>query len=333
MNDLENRFKTASMGGFVKKDVISYIESMEQEYRNKLLTLEKVVTATQAARSELEYRLHKLEAEREQEHAETERLRMVIADFQAQLEAEQNARREAEQRLENAPGQPGSEELELKLAQASREVEDLRSREAELQRELAEQSLNADGRTNGEILRLQAELIAQRETLEEISSENEALRARNETLRARSEEPQGESVSAALLMELQTQLEQRNRQLISINEKLERTQEKCRDYERTIDEFKGFQSKAEQIELEARKKAERMVAAATEESSKVKAEMDNWLKEIEDSYRKVKQEAEEKITRAYEELSKVHLAEKEAEEPPMRPRFSVISGDGERRNA
>lgn len=339
MSHLENKFKTASVGGFVKREVVSYIESMEMEYRTKLGTLEKIVAATQASRSELERRLQELESGRGQDNTEAERLKTLVGSLQERLnekEAElQNALEEVE-RLQAS--QQAASVLQMQLLEVTRESEEMRIREAELLRQLAQQDSGASEAAQAEIARLQAELERQRELVLALQQENTELRLE---LEKRSESAQGSTVSTALLLELQTQLDQRNRQLISMNEDLELMREKCRNYEDTVGAFQEAQAKADQIEMEAREKAIAMMAAASEESDKLKSDLDTWLSEIEESYQRVKKDAEQKVARAHQELEKTKAAmaqlsgarAEQGEALPQRPTFSVIPGYGDAKNA
>lgn len=338
MNNVENRFKTASMGGFVKSEVVSYIESMEQEYRSKLGTLEKIVAATQSSRSELEGRLQQYESGRSLESNENERLKSMLAGFQGQLNEKEQALQEALEVVERLQAEHGtSEALEARLFEVSGEVERLRASELELQHKLAEQGAATDEAAQREIAKLQEALDAQRELVQKLSGENEELRREVERL---SEGSHGSSISTALLLDMQTQLDQRNWQLISMNQELDLMREKCLNYENTVGALEEAQAKANQIEAGARAKATDMIFGAAQESDKLKSDLDAWLGEIEESYHKVKQEAEQKVSRAYEELEKTKVAMDRLassrlleDEAPKRPSLSVIPGYGDVRNA
>ena len=294
------------MGGFNKKDVISYIEAMEQEYRTKLGTLEKIVAVAQAARGDLEQRLQQLEADRGRMSGENERLKALTVGLQEQLNAKAQELQQALEEMELLRSGSGTAEvLQTQLLQATQEIEALQQREAELRRAFEEQSAGTDLQAQAEQERLQAELAQQRELVTELRQENEALRLKVEQQLANGG---GSSLSQELLLDLQTQLDKRNRQIIQMNTELELMRDKCRNYEKTVNALEDVQAKADQIEAQAREKASRLVAAAAQESGKMKADLDQWLSEIEESYQKIKKDAEEKVTLAYEELERTKAA-------------------------
>lgn len=328
MSNLESNFRSASVGGFNKKDVISFIEAMEQEYRTKLGTLEKIVAAAQAARGELEQRLQQLEADRGQMSGENERLKSMAAGLQEQLNAKAQELQAALEELERLrSGGGAADALQLRLRQASEEIEALQRRETELRRAFEEQSAGAGLQAQAELEQLQAELAQQRGLVATLRQENETLRQKVEQLL---ESSGGSSVSQELLLDLQTQLDKRNRQIIQMNTELELMRDKCRNYEKTVDALEDVQAKADQIEAQAREKAGQLVAAAAQESGKMKADLDQWLSEIEESYLKIKKDAESKVAQAYEELEKTkaamdRLSGEQEDEPLGRTPLSVIT--------
>lgn len=306
MSNVETNFRTASVGGFHKKDVISYIEAMEQEYRTKLGTLEKIVAAAQSARGELEQRLQQLEADQGRVAGENQRLKALTAGLQEQLNTKAQELQQALEEMELLRGGSGAvDALQVQLLQATQEIELLQRREVELRKALEEQRAGAGLQSQAELDRLREELAQQRELVSALQQENEALRLKVEQLL---ESGGGSSVSQELLMDLQTQLEKRNRQMIQMNTELELMRDKCRNYEKTVSALEDVQAKAEQIEAQAREKAGRLVAAAAQESGKMKADLDQWLSEIEESYQRIKKDAEDKVTQAYEELEKAKAA-------------------------
>lgn len=341
MNNIDSKLKTASVGGFVKKDVIAYIEGMEQEYRTKLGTLERILAATQASRSEVEQKLQAVLAGQGQESGEVQRLNTAVQDLQGNLELLKNELSSKDAELENARGE--LRQLSARLAEQEQgygrmigemngELEQLRARLAQ-----AERSGAASAEAQNEILMLHGEIERLQRTVSELQMENQALQ---EQIKAAGEAGPGASVSAALLLDLQSQLDQRNRQLIAMSEEMEQLHTKNREYEASMAQFGSIQARAEQIEEVARKKAEEMVATAASESSKLKTELDAWLREMESSYAQIKQEAAKSVSQAYEELEKTRAAmdelalrDEKRGFPPEKHMFEVIHGHGEARNA
>ena len=307
MNNIESKLKTASVGGFVKKDVIAYIEGMEQEYRTKLGTLERILAATQASRSEVEQKLQAVLAGQGQESGEVQRLNTAVQDLQGNLELLKNELSSKDAELENARGE--LRQLSARLAEQEQgygrmigemngELEQLRARLEEAERRDA-----ASAEDQNVILMLRGEIERLQKTVSELQMENQALR---EQVKAAGEAGPGASVSAALLLDLQSQLDQRN--LIAMSEEMEQLHSRNKEYEASMAQFGSIQARAEQIEEVARKKAEEMVTAAASESSKLKADLDAWLREMESSYAQIKQEAAKSVSQAYEELEKTRAA-------------------------
>lgn len=341
MNNIESKLKTASVGGFVKKDVIAYIEGMEQEYRTKLGTLERILAATQASRSEVEQKLQAVLAGQGQESGEVQRLNTAVQDLQGNLELLKNELSSKDAELENARGE--LRQLSARLAEQEQgygrmigemnsELEQLRARLEEAERRGA-----ASTEDQNVILMLRGEIERLQKTVSELQMENQALR---EQVKAAGEAGPGASVSAALLLDLQSQLDQRNRQLIAMSEEMEQLHSRNKEYEASMAQFGSIQARAEQIEEVARKKAEEMVTAAASESSKLKADLDAWLREMESSYAQIKQEAAKSVSQAYEELEKTRAAmdelalrDEKRGFPPEKHMFEVIHGHGEARNA
>lgn len=341
MNNIESKLKTASVGGFVKKDVIAYIEGMEQEYRTKLGTLERILAATQASRSEVEQKLQAVLAGQGQESGEVQRLNAAVQDLQGNLELLKNELSAKDAELENARGE--LRQLSARLADQEQgysrmlgemngELEQLRAKLAQAERDGA-----ASAEDQNEILLLRGEVERLQRTVSELQMENQALR---EQVKAAGEAGPGASVSAALLLDLQSQLDQRNRQLIAMSEEMEQLHSRNKEYEASMAQFGSIQARAEQIEEVARKKAEEMVTAAASESSKLKADLDAWLREMESSYAQIKQEAAKSVSQAYEELEKTRAAmdelalrDEKRGFPPEKHMFEVIHGHGEARNA
>ncbi|BDF72458.1 hypothetical protein CE91St41_34400 [Oscillospiraceae bacterium] len=341
MNNIESKLKTASVGGFVKKDVIAYIEGMEQEYRTKLGTLERILAATQASRSEVEQKLQAVLAGQGQESGEVQRLNTAVQDLQGNLELLKNELSSKDAELENARGE--LRQLSARLAEQEQgygrmigemngELEQLRARLEEAERRGA-----ASAEDQNVILMLRGEIERLQKTVSELQMENQALR---EQVKAAGEAGPGASVSAALLLDLQSQLDQRNRQLIAMSEEMEQLHSRNKEYEASMAQFGSIQARAEQIEEVARKKAEEMVTAAASESSKLKADLDAWLREMESSYAQIKQEAAKSVSQAYEELEKTRAAmdelalrDEKRGFPPEKHMFEVIHGHGEARNA
>lgn len=334
---MENRFKTASVGGYVKADVDSYVESMRQEYRSKLSTLEKIVAATQVSRSELESRLQALELGQGQESGESERLKAMLAGLQGQLNEREQALQDALAEVEQMrAARSATEELEARLFAATSEVEKLHASQIELQQRIEQQDLE-NKTSQEELMQLRAELEGHQQLAQKLQEENAQLRQEIERL---PEKSSNSSVSTTMLLDLQTQLDQRSRQMISLNQELELTREKCRNYEKAVGALEEVQDKASQIEAGAREKATSMVFAASQESDKLKVELDTWLSDIEASYLKIKQEAEQKVGKAYDELEKTKMAmdklvtsRQVEDEMPKRHTFSVIPGYGDAKNA
>lgn len=341
MNNIESKLKTASVGGFVKKDVIAYIEGMEQEYRTKLGTLERILAATQASRSEVEQKLQAVLAGQGQESGEVQRLNTAVQDLQGNLELLKNELSAKDAELENARGE--LRQLSARLADQEQgysrmlgemngELEQLRAKLAQAERDGA-----ASAEDQNEILLLRGEVERLQKAVSELQAENQALR---EQVKAAGEAGPGASVSAALLLDLQSQLDQRNRQLIAMSEEMEQLHSRNKEYEASMAQFGSIQARAEQIEEAARKKAEEMVSAAASESSKLKMELDAWLSEMEASYAQIKQEASKSVSQAYAELEKTRAAmdelalrDEKRGFPSEKHVFEVIHGHGEARNA
>ena len=266
MNNIDSKLKTASVGGFVKKDVIAYIEGMEQEYRTKLGTLERILAATQASRSEVEQKLQAVLAGQSQESGEVQRLNAAVQDLQGNLDMLKNELSAKDAELEHTRGE--LRQLSARLAEQEQgygrmigemngELEQLRAKLAQ-----AERGGAASAEAQNEILMLRGEIERLQRTVSELQMENQALR---EQIKAAGEAGPGASVSAALLLDLQSQLDQRNRQLIAMSEEMEQLHSRNKEYEASMAQFGSIQARAEQIEEVARRKAEEMVTAAARE--------------------------------------------------------------------
>ena len=115
MSDAELQFRTAAFGGFQKQDVLNYIESSNQEHREKMEGLTRELEEARKARTQLE---EEAAQARQQAQAGDE----TVQQLESQLEA---ARKEAE-------------DLKSRLSESEAELERLRAALAEAEGKLAQ---------------------------------------------------------------------------------------------------------------------------------------------------------------------------------------------------
>lgn len=115
MSDTELQFRTATFGGFQKQDVLNYIESANQEHREKLDGLTRELEEAQKARTALE-----------EENAQAKE----------QVQAGEETVRQLESQLEEARNE--AEDLKSRLGDAETELERLRAALAEAEGKLAQ---------------------------------------------------------------------------------------------------------------------------------------------------------------------------------------------------
>ena len=84
MNETEVQFRTATVGGFQKQDVMIYIETASREHREKLEELQRQLDEAGAARASLEEELAAARAQSGEQEQELQRLREACAAAQAE---------------------------------------------------------------------------------------------------------------------------------------------------------------------------------------------------------------------------------------------------------
>ena len=86
MSNTGNHFRTVTFGGFHKQDVLDYITSANQEYREKTAELKRRTEQAEQAHAELTERLAASEAERTKAVSEVKRLSTELAQRAGALE-------------------------------------------------------------------------------------------------------------------------------------------------------------------------------------------------------------------------------------------------------
>lgn len=79
MSDTELQFRTSTFGGFQKQDVLNYIETSNQEYREKLEAVRRELAETEAAKAAQAEEIAAAQAQTEAKEKELQALRGELA--------------------------------------------------------------------------------------------------------------------------------------------------------------------------------------------------------------------------------------------------------------
>lgn len=121
----EIQFRTAAIGGFLKQDVLDYIEKANREHNQRLEELEQELAELQAERDELRERTAALEKEGLERRSRIDQLNAKVSTLSAQLLQKDKALEEArgESKLQDELQGELSEQmtaLKARLAKAER---------------------------------------------------------------------------------------------------------------------------------------------------------------------------------------------------------------------
>ena len=325
----ENQFRTASVGGFVKKEVLDYINQIDAEYRSKLNSLERVLSSAQAARMDAETKLQKFNGQFGSNQAELQQLRGEVSQLQNQLEELTLQSQETEHQLADALAEvrrlqessvQDADGLAGELIEARLEVQHLQAKVEQLE------AAGADGASSKELEELRSRLKDADTMLPLLRRENLMLRETLDQRGAETEEAQ----------RLQAELDRRGMEMEDLQRELSTLQSRLAGYDGAAMDLEAAQSRAAEIETKARDEAARILGEAHLEAGKVRAEVEQWLREMNENYEKIKQEASDSVARATQELDRTRSAldrmtggtRERLESPKMPPALEVLQGYG-----
>lgn len=330
----ENQFRTVAMGGYDKNEVTQFIESMEADYRVKLGSIEKILAAAQASRNEAENRLKNQDNQQGQDKMEVQRLTAVVTELSARLKDMQ-----LQLEVKDAELTKTLSEMTLLRTQASVATAELESARKEIQQTRAElEALSARGSGDGpsaeELSELHTRLAEHDAILPILQRENLSLRAKLEILSDNDGEQSIQSVAA------RAELEKRDSELIAAKEELNALRMQIHGYEDSAGKLSDLEKTAEELQYTARAEAERIIAAAQSESSKIHSDLEQWIQGMNSRYAQAKQDAATSVSRAAAELAKTRsiLADlsgdnEDASSPfSQHPALKVINGSGPHTN-
>ncbi|MFR4560248.1 MAG: hypothetical protein ACLT5P_02865 [Flavonifractor plautii] len=114
MSDTELQFRTSTFGGFQKQDVLNYIETSNQEHREKLEAVRRELAETEAAKAAQAEEIAAAQAQTEAKEKELQALRGELAAAHKEAEERKLEISLLEEELEKAKQRLGDTEARLK---------------------------------------------------------------------------------------------------------------------------------------------------------------------------------------------------------------------------